>query len=320
MSSRYTDELYELEDVLLKRDAQDGDGNKHAAFTALLDLINRPSLFKLFDISLLHADDHALLLMITKVLSQHTLPLSSKCILMLLIRRLTAVLCPHTTQVPSCRSLLDWHLNYCELIQRVIIKCHPQPSWKRLLKELMVSDLNHTHLFDGSVGVVHDVQLLLNAIVDAMHQVDADLVSLKDLILQSRQYEKWFSFHQVTYPLFGDWTVLHFISSASSSNPSSTGGKRHQYHQSNLDVFKHLTSVYGCSVLSCDKLGRSPLHVAASCLNHSVALYITETFPSTVRIHDHRGEPALSGLLLSWLLCCQRVKALSSGIICTPSM
>ena len=298
MSSRYTDELYELEDVLLKADVHGGGEDKHAAFTALLDLINRPSLFKLFDISLLHADDHALLLLITKVLSQHTIPRSNECLLMLLIRRLTAVLCPHTTQVHSCRSLLDWHLNYCELIQRVIIKCHPQPSWRRLLRELMVSDLNHTHLFDGSVGVVRDVQLLLNSIVDAMHQAD-DLVSLKDLLLQSRQYEKWFSFHQVTYPLFGDWTVLHFLSSAtsSSSNPSSVGGNHH--HQSNLDLFKHLTSVYGCSVLSCDKLGRSPLHVAASCLNHSLALYIAEALPSTIRIHDHRGEPPLSGLLLT---------------------
>lgn len=297
MSSRYTDESYELEDVLLKADVHDGGGDKHAAFTALLDLINRRSLFKLFDISLLHADDHALLLMITKVLSQHTLSRSRECLLMLLIRRLTAVLCPHTTQVHSCRSLLDWHLNYCELIQRVIIKCHPQPSWRRLLRELMVSDLNHTHLFDGSVGVVHDVQLLLNSIVDAMHQAD-DLVSLKDLLLQSRQYEKWFSFHQVTYPLFGDWTVLHFLSSAtSSSNPSSAGGNRH--HQSNMDLFKHLTSVYGCSVMSCDKLGRSPLHVAASCLNYRVALYIAEALPSTVSIHDHRGEPPLSGLLLT---------------------
>jgi len=174
-----------------------------------------------------------------------------------------------------------------------------------LLRDLMLSDLNDTHLFDGSIGVVYEVQLLLNSIVDAIHQ--ADLASLKELLIQSKQYEKWFSFHQATYPLFCDWTVVHFSASISSS-----GGQ--QKHRSNLDVFKHLMSDYGCSVLSCDKFGRTPLHVAAASLNHTVALYITEVLPSTVRIRDLRGHAPFSSLLVTLSLT-RWTKRISSPVL-----
>jgi hypothetical protein len=247
---------------------------------------------------------------------------------MLLITMYRKKCCPHTS---GFKYLVDWDRLFYNVLFAAIFPSNPKPTWKRIGAKILEQDMMVGNNFNSTEWLVLQIHTQIERLIAAVQS--GDLTELKDAMAESSKFNQYYSPKFITSILFNNWSLLHFAAAApapsiatglqihptgssgtgaprvgASTDIDTRGSAEFEHNTPEMqarEVFQYLLSHdIGCSVLAEDRLGQTPLHVAAANLNVTAVHCFLAAQPSAHKLRDAAGRTPLQ-LMLGTLSRCR---------------
>ncbi len=177
-----------------------------------------------------------------------------------MLRRIRKAIAPHTVDI----RMSEWEHSFVYILRNYIFRAYPKPCWNRLMKLILIRDLNESSPYDGSTGYTTDTFRQMSLLLDYL--VDNDVVNvfgILDAKNKSGITDNSSLIHMVTeIPL--QWTLIHHAAAMNN------------FHSMNFEKLLIGLIQRGMSINTVDNDGCTALHVACAAINIETCLVLVQ--------------------------------------------